>query len=160
MLRWERKWWTDLTVDELHEILALRQSVFIVEQQCPYADIDGLDPKAWHVLGRTRDGPLVAYLRIAEPREKLGEPVIGRVVVHVGKRGHGFGRDLMNEGLRHSARLFPGKAVRLSAQAYLQRFYESFGFVQNGAVHLEDGIPHVDMIKRSQNRDGVPRDDD
>jgi ElaA protein len=154
---WDRKRWSDLTAETLYEILALRQEVFVVEQKCPYADIDGRDQTAWLVVGHAADGRLIAYLRILEPGRGSEGPVMGRVIVRTGERGHGVGRSLMQEGLRYVATLFPGRPVRLSAQAYLQGFYESLGFVQIGGFHLEDGIPHVDMVKHPGNEGEEPR---
>ena len=136
-----------LSADQLHDILALRQAVFIVEQRCPYLDIDGLDRHAWHLLGRDADGALVAYLRAVQPGSKYPEPSIGRVVTHPNVRDQGIGRELMTIGIENVEKLFPGSPIRLSAQVYARGFYQSFGFETAGQPYDEDGIPHVEMLR-------------
>lgn len=141
--RWAR--FGELGVDDLYDALALRCRVFILEQG-PYLDPDGLDRSAWHLLGRSDGGGLVAYLRLVDPGAKFTEPSIGRVVADAAVRGHGLGRLLMEEGLAGCGRHWPGQAIRISAQAHLERFYGSLGFVRVGDDYLEDGIPHVEML--------------
>lgn len=137
----------ELSLEELYEILSLRQNVFIVEQNCPYMDIDGLDPKAWHLLGGDAEGNLVAYLRVLAPGVKYQEPSIGRVVTAKNLRGSGIGRELMLCGIQKVQELFPGSSIRLSAQVAAQNFYRELGFESVGEVYSEDGILHIDMIK-------------
>ena len=133
----------------LYEILSLRQEVFVVEQNCPYMDMDGLDPHAWHLLGHNAEEELVAYLRIVAPGFKYREPAIGRVVTHKSTRGTGVGRELMIRGIEKATELYPGAAIRLSAQVYAQGFYAQFGFSAVGEPYDEDGIPHVEMVRIS-----------
>ncbi|HRN36173.1 MAG TPA: GNAT family N-acetyltransferase [Flavobacteriales bacterium] len=129
----------------LHDVLRLRVDVFVVEQQCAYAELDGLDAEATHVVGRTAEGGLVAYCRILPPQDG-GLPHIGRVVVAAQHRGRGHGRELMHQALA-AVRLHYGSArCEMAAQAHLQKFYEEFGFMVRGKAYLLDGIPHVDMV--------------
>lgn len=134
----------DLTPRQLHDALALRQRVFVVEQACVYQDVDGKDPNALHLLGRNETATLVAYARILPPGARFDVAAIGRVVVAPEHRGQGLARALMLEAIR-IARDHHGPRVALSAQAHLEAFYASLGFVRVGDVYDEDGIPHVDM---------------
>lgn len=137
-----------LTPRQVHDALQLRQRVFVVEQRCAYLDADGLDPKCWHGLGTLADGTLVATARLVPPGLAYPEPAIGRVVSNPDFRRHGHGRQLMQEAIREIARLFPGHPIRIGAQRYLERFYGELGFVAFGEPYLEDGIPHVSMMRR------------
>ena len=140
----------DLAVADLHAALAARQAVFVVEQRCAYLDADGLDPHAWHLLGwdrRAADCQLACYLRVVDPGRKFPEPSIGRVLTARDHRGTGLGRALMREGLAGTARLHPGRAIRIAAQQHLEGFYASLGFRAVGAPFDEDGIPHVEMLR-------------
>lgn len=133
---------------ELHEALALRCRVFVVEQRCAYQDVDGTDRQSWHLLGRAAaGGPLLATLRIVDPGVSFAEPSLGRVVTAPEARGTGLGRRLVAEGLRRCQALWPGQGVRISAQAHLQDFYAEQGFATVSEVYLEDDIPHVDMLR-------------
>jgi ElaA protein len=139
----------ELTTDILYEILSFRQAVFIVEQNCPYQDADGLDQLSFHLVGRCRpNDPLAAYLRVMPPKVKYPEVGIGRLLVVAEKRGRMFGQEIFTEALKQIATLFPGSAVRISAQCYLERFYQSFGFKPISERYEEDGIPHVAMLMR------------
>ncbi len=148
MPRWHWSRFEDLGVDGLYDALALRCRVFILEQG-PYLDPDGLDRHAWHLLGRDGDGPgaaLQAYLRVVDPGAKYDEPSLGRVITAPEVRGSGLGAVLVAEGLARCRAAWPGQAVRISAQAHLQRFYSALGFETVSAEYLEDGIPHVEML--------------
>ncbi len=148
-LQWSFTHYTRIRADDLYDALVLRQRVFVVEQSCAFLDADGIDQHSWHLLGRlSREGaaPLVAYLRIVPPGYRFEEPSIGRVVTAPEVRRTGLGRVLMEEGIRRTSDLFPGRAILLSAQRYLEDFYGSFGFVARGEPYDEDGIPHIDMI--------------
>jgi ElaA protein len=136
----------DLGVQQLYEALALRSRVFVLEQG-PYQDADGLDPDAWHLLGRDSSGALIAYLRVVDPGRKYEEPSIGRVAVAPEARGRAIGRALMQEGIGRCRRAWPDRGIRISAQARLERFYRSLGFELVGAEYLEDGIPHIEMLR-------------
>lgn len=129
----------------------LRESVFIVEQNCPYPDADGRDPNAWHLLGWVGAGAdrrLVAYARIFEPGVRYTEGSIGRIVTAPAVRGTGVGRALMDEALRRVESLAPGQRIKIAAQQRLEDFYIGFGFTTVSAPYQEDGIMHVDMIRQ------------
>ncbi|MGP1630389.1 MAG: GNAT family N-acetyltransferase [Giesbergeria sp.] len=145
-LRWVCECFDTLGVHALHDALALRCRVFILEQG-PYQDPDAADKHAWHLLGYSAADQLLACLRIVDPGARYAEPSIGRVVTAPEVRGQGLGLLLMEEGLAHCERLWPGRAVRISAQAHLQAFYGALGFVAAGVPYLEDGIPHVEMLR-------------
>lgn len=146
-MNWAWQRFNDLGVDNLHDALQLRSRVFVLEQG-PYLDVDGHDRAAWHLLGRDPGKPLLAYLRVVDPGVKYDEPSIGRVVTAPEVRGTGLGRQLMREGLAGCARHWPGRAVRISAQARLKRFYAELGFASVGNEYQEDGIPHLEMLWR------------
>lgn len=148
--------YSQLSLDQLHDILSLRQAVFVVEQHCPYSDIDGLDRNAWHLLGRDADGTLVAYLRVVQPGCKYPEPSIGRVVTHPSVRDQGLGRELMTIAIEKVEELFPGSPIRLSAQVYARGFYQSFGFDIASQPYDEDGIPHVEMLRAPEKKTTEP----
>jgi len=142
--RWSR--FEDLGLQGLYDVMAIRQRVFVLEQG-PYLDADGLDQHAWHLLGRDDEGRLLAYLRIVDPGFKYDEPSLGRVVTDAAVRGSGAGRALVAEGVAGCDRLWPGLAVRISAQAHLQRFYGEVGFATVSDEYQEDDIPHVEMLR-------------
>lgn len=144
-LHWTWARFDDLGVHALHDALALRCKVFILEQG-PYQDPDGADKHAWHLLGYDSAGALKACLRVVNPGVNYPEPSIGRVVTAPEARGGGTGRALMAQGLARCNQVWPGRAVRISAQAHLQRFYGSLGFVAVSDVYLEDDIPHIEML--------------
>ena len=146
-LHWTWARFDDLGVHALHDALALRCRVFILEQG-PYQDPDSADKHAWHLLGRSPDGALGAVLRVVDPGVHGAEPSIGRVVVAPALRGTGAGRALLQEGLRRCQGVWPGRAVRISAQAHLQRYYGEQGFVPVTDEYLEDGIAHIGMLLR------------
>jgi len=155
-LTWRCAPYAELSLDELYALLQLRSMVFVVEQQCPFLDIDGDDSRAWHLLGWVTgaDGQsagtrcvLGAYARLFAPGMKYAEASVGRVVSHPEVRRTGAGRALMAEALRRVDALAPGAPVRIGAQKYLERFYTSFGFVRAGDDYLEDGIVHLEMVR-------------
>ncbi len=130
---------------ELYALLKLRVDVFVVEQNCPYPELDGKDDRALHLMLK-RGGEIIAAARIFPPHD--GVPAkIGRVVVSPAHRGERLGQALMREALKACAKRFADAPVFLSAQSHLQRFYASFGFKPVSDEYLEDGIPHVDMLK-------------
>ena len=144
---WQR--FGDLGVDRLYDALALRGRVFVVEQACAYLDPDGIDRQSWHLLGHDQAGALQACLRVVDPGLKYTEPAIGRVVVAPEQRGTGLGLALMVEGIARCEDVWPGRGIRISAQAHLARFYGSLGFESVGEPYLEDDIPHLEMLRRS-----------
>jgi ElaA protein len=149
MITWQWSSFADLTVRQLYAMLALRQEEFVLEQTCLYPDIDGLDPGAWHLLGWRNAGDrleLAAHLRCLPPGAKYTEMSIGRVVTSPAARGTGLGRELVAQGLEFARMLHPDHAIRIGAQAHLEAFYASFGFVTVSEPYDEDGILHIDMV--------------
>lgn len=132
---------------DLYDCLALRSAVFVVEQHCVYLDPDGADHHSTHLLGRDAAGALCAYLRIVDPGVKYPEPSLGRVLTSPAVRGAGLGRALLAQGLHHCLQQWPGRGIRISAQAHLERFYAAFGFEAVGSAYLEDDIPHIEMLR-------------
>ena len=146
MIAWRCAAFAELTPREVHDLLQARAAAFVVEQACVFQDMDGLDPECWHLLG-TRAGALVAYCRLLPPGTKYAEPSIGRVVTTGAVRGTGFGRQLMREALDRAQSLWPGRAIRIGAQRYLESFYAEFGFRPASEPYLEDGIAHIEMLR-------------
>ena len=139
-----------LSVYELYDIMALRAEVFVVEQNCPYQDADGKDLDGWHLLGHNTEGGLVAYTRLL-PKGVSYENYasIGRVVNSPKVRGTGAGKILMEKSIEEMKRLFPNDGVKIGAQSYLLKFYESLGFESTGEEYLEDNIPHTSMVLKN-----------
>ncbi|MBU0517490.1 GNAT family N-acetyltransferase [bacterium] len=137
----------DLSARELYEILKLRLSVFIVEQECPYPELDDLDQSAWHLTGWDENGQLMGYLRLLPPDVKYEISALGRVVTVKSARKQGIGSELMTRGITKAEKLFPEKAIGLSAQVAAQPFYRAMGFDAVGEMYDEDGIPHIKMIR-------------
>jgi ElaA protein len=131
----------------LYEILALRAEVFVVEQNCPYQDCDGKDLQSWHLMGQNESGKLICYTRLL-PKGISYENYasIGRVVSSPSARGTGAGKILMVESIKMCRQLFGDQPIKIGAQTYLLKFYESFGFQSTGEEYLEDGIPHTKMV--------------
>lgn len=146
MINWQNLHHSELTVPGLYALLALRCAVFVVEQNCPYLDIDGEDlvGENRHILG-WKEGKLVAYARILKSENDLEPVVIGRVIVDASVRGERLGNQLMEQSLVACERQWPGKPIYLGAQAHLQAFYARFGFKPVTDVYDEDGIPHIGM---------------
>ncbi len=138
------KTFKELTIEELYELLQLRNDVFIVEQECAYQDLDGKDFKAFHVLGR-KENKLVAYARIFKPGDYHLEASIGRVVVKPAARGKGYGKIIMLEAMKAVMERFKTSRMSVSAQSYLKDFYNELQFKARGDEYLEDGIPHIMM---------------
>jgi ElaA protein len=146
-LRWQWYGWGELDANVLHAFLKLRADIFVVEQNCVFHEIDGIDPKCEHLCGWL-GGELVAYLRLLPPGLKSPEVALGRVVVARAHRRRGHSREALERGLDRVGARFPGKPIRVQAQAHLAPFYETLGFTRGGAEYVEDGIPHVDMLKQ------------
>lgn len=146
MLHIITKTFNDLSTKELYELLQLRAEVFVVEQDCVYQDIDGKDQKAWHVLG-FKNEKLVAYTRVFKPGDYFKEASIGRVVVSNNQRAHKYGYNIMEASITTIKENFNETTIKISAQCYLKRFYNNLGFIETGEEYLEDGIPHMAMIK-------------
>jgi len=148
MIQWQDLHHSELNVPTLYAVLQLRCQVFVVEQTCPYLDIDGDDlvGENRHILG-WRDGKLIAYARILKSEEDVEPVVIGRVIVDAAVRGEKLGAQLMERALASCQQNWPQKALYLGAQAHLQPFYAQFGFQPVTPVYDEDGIPHVGMAR-------------
>ena len=134
-----------LTTNELYALLQLRAEVFVVEQDCVYQDVDGKDQKAIHVLGY-KDHDLVAYTRIFRPGDYFKQASIGRVVVRKNERQHKYGYQLMQHSIAVILHQFNEADIKISAQTYLEKFYNNLGFKETGDRYLEDGIPHMSML--------------
>lgn len=145
--RWELKEFDALSTTELYAIFNLRIEVFVVEQNCPYQDADGKDLKGFHLMGYSDANELIAYARLLPQNVSYAEVSIGRVVTSPKARGTGAGKALMGRALEEISNLFGNVPVRIGAQEYLKAFYEGFGFVMEGDVYMEDGIPHIIMIR-------------
>lgn len=147
MIRFSCLPFKDLTPGDLYEILALRQEVFIVEQNCPYLDCDGKDLPAWHLSGRDEQGRLLVYTRLLPAGVSYdGYVSIGRVVSSPAARGLGLGKILVEKSIEMTRHLFGNQPIKIGAQTYLLKFYEGFGFQSTGEEYLEDGIPHTKMV--------------
>lgn len=138
----------DLTLTELYATMQLRQEVFIVEQNCPYLDADGKDVKSHHLLCYDTD-VLVAYCRLLPAGVSYEEPSIGRVITAARVRNTGLGKQLMQKAIEHIELLFGNNTIRIGAQAYLKKFYEQFGFEDMQQPYMEDGIPHLIMLRKA-----------
>jgi len=145
-INWRLKPYNELTLDELYDLLQLRQMVFSVEQNCAYLDADGKDQLTWHLLGYKND-KLIAYSRLIPAGVTFTEISIGRVVTHKNYRMTGAGKELMRRSVLHCEELFGVQPIRIGAQKYLKAFYEGFGFKDCGKEYLEDGIPHLEMLR-------------
>ena len=151
MIAWKCIPFSELSALEVHDILKARSAVFVVEQDCVFQDIDGADPQSWHLTGRSASqGPLLAYCRLVPPGVKFAEPSIGRVLTTEPARGSGVGRQLMREAMARASALWPGMALRIGAQVYLERFYGEFGFEKCSEPYDEDGIVHIQMLRRGE----------
>lgn len=135
----------DLSIYELYDILQLRSEVFVVEQDCVYQDIDGKDANALHIIGK-KDGKIIAYTRCFAPGYYFDEAAIGRVVVAKDQRSFKYGHDIMDASKKAIKKYYHTENIKLSAQQYLIKFYQSHGFQPVGEGYLEDGIPHIAMV--------------
>lgn len=143
-MEFKLKSFEDLTVKELYNILQLRSEVFVVEQNCAYQDLDGLDQDSLHLMG-VSDSGLISYARLLKPGMSYDEAAIGRVVTALDQRENGHGRSLMLKAIEECCRVFHSQQIIISAQQYLEKFYSSLGFVTESEVYLEDDIPHIKM---------------
>ena len=141
------KKFSEITTDELYAMLQLRSEVFVVEQDCVYQDIDYKDQKALHIFGYKNE-KLVAYTRIFKPGDYFPQSSIGRVVVAQNQRKFGYGFVIMQHSIKAVKEHFNETIIKISAQKYLKKFYESLDFKQVGEEYLEDNIPHIPMIKK------------
>jgi ElaA protein len=144
---WKIKTFSELTTAELYEIIKARVNVFVVEQDCPYPDLDDYDQKAIH-LWAENNGEVLAYCRIFDKGIKYPETSIGRVVTTENGRGTGLGKQLIKYALEIIENRLGTSEVRISAQDYLLKFYSDFGFQDTGKKYLEDNIPHTEMLRK------------
>ncbi|MFM2578906.1 GNAT family N-acetyltransferase [Vibrio fortis] len=146
MITWSTPTFAELTTIELYELLKLRVDVFVVEQTCPYPELDGKDtqPGVRHLLGY-EDGQLVACARLLPAGTTYDNVSIGRIATKVEARGAGLGHKLLTEAIKHSHELWPNSTIDIGAQQHLEAFYQSHGFVTISEMYLEDDIPHIDM---------------
>jgi ElaA protein len=146
-VHWHDRRFDELTCAQLYAILALRERVFVVEQAAAYQDADGLDLAARHMWAQRAapgaPGAIDAYLRIVPAGAKFDEVSLGRIVVAPEARGSGLGRTLVRKGLEAVGDV----PVRIGAQVYLEKFYGEFGFCRTGEPYVEDGIPHIEMVR-------------
>ncbi|MBK86160.1 MAG: GNAT family N-acetyltransferase [Flavobacteriaceae bacterium] len=146
MIKIFTKRFNQLSKNELYKIFHIRSKVFIVEQNCIYQDIDFKDQKALHILIKKKK-EIIGYSRIFKPGDYFKKASIGRVVISKENRGKGYGKILMRESIKAIENNFKEKEIKISAQKYLLDFYTSIGFKKEGEEYLEDGIPHISMIK-------------
>jgi len=150
MISFVNKNFQALTTEELYKILALRAEVFVVEQNCPYQDVDGKDSHSIHVLGYIKN-KLVAYARVLGQGVSYQEYAsIGRIVTSPSIRGKKFGHELVDFSIKVCQKNFPGQPIKISAQAHLEKFYNKHGFKATGEAYLEDDIPHIGMILKDK----------
>lgn len=141
------KHFSALSAKEFHDILQLRIDVFVVEQNCPYPELDGKDLDAYHFIGNNKEGETVATCRILPKGISYSELSIGRFATAKKIRQEGLGLEMMEEVLKFMEVQFGKEAIRISAQKYLVNFYSKFGFISTGKEYLEDDIPHVEMLR-------------
>lgn len=138
------KHFSELTAHELYEIYKLRTAVFVVEQNCPYQEVDEKDKNAYHVWLSQRE-EMIAYLRVLGPGVSYNEVSIGRVIS--ARRRQGIGTMILREGIKVAKEKFGTGTIRIEAQTYARKLYENEGFVQTSEEFLEDGIPHIEMLR-------------
>lgn len=151
VVRWHARRFHELDADTLYALLKLRSEVFVVEQQCVYLDPDGKDrhPEAVHLFGIADDGAIAAYLRILPPGLSYPQVSFGRVLTAPAFRGRGLGDPMLHAALDEIAARWPGHDVQIGAQAHLQHYYGRHGFEPSSDPYLDDGIPHIDMLRRA-----------
>lgn len=146
MLDIKVKFFNELTTKELYDVLQLRSEVFVVEQDCVYQDIDGKDEKALHIIG-VKNSKIVAYTRIFNAGDYFDDCSIGRVVVAQNERQFKYGYAIMNASINAIKLHYKTTKIKISAQTYLKRFYNNLEFFEHGEGYLEDGIPHILMVR-------------
>ena len=146
MIHWKKILFNDLTTAQLYELLRLRVDVFVVEQTCPYPELDGKDchEGVYHLIG-TKNNEMVACARLLPAGVSYTNPSIGRVATKETARGNGLGHELISQALILCEELWPGETIDIGAQEHLSHFYQKHGFNVISDMYLEDDIPHVDM---------------
>lgn len=145
-MEWKLKWFDEMTTQEVYKILQLRTEVFVVEQQCPYLEVDGKDMECYHLWGE-ENGEIAAYLRILPAGVSYEEVSIGRVLVKKDFRGQQLGRVIMEKAMRIIEDELKETMIKIQAQSYLREFYGSLGFQAISDEYLDDNIPHIDMLR-------------
>jgi len=133
---------------ELYQILRLRSAIFVVEQDCVYQDIDNKDEQAFHIIGKIGH-EIVAYARCFPPEFYFEDAVIGRVLISDSYRGFGYAHQLIDAAISAIHKRFQTNTIKISAQEHLEKFYQSHGFIAEGDGYLEDGIPHIAMVRKA-----------
>lgn len=151
-MNWYIKKFTELSTNELYKILQERVNVFVVEQNCPYPEMDGKDPQSYHLFVE-EDDKIIAYTRLLPAGLAYQQASIGRVLVNEHFRNTGLGKQIMDKSIEFLTDQLQEKEIKIQAQEYALKFYESFGFKAVSDVYPEDNIPHVDMVIKS--RDNV-----
>jgi len=146
-MKFKIKSFYELSLDELYSILQLRSEIFVVEQDCVYQDLEFKDQKALHVFS-IKNKKIITYTRIFKPGDYFKNASIGRVIVDEKQRKFSYGHYLMKASIKAVQEKFDTSEITISAQVYLKKFYESHGFKKVGLTYLEDGIPHIEMIKK------------
>ena len=144
-IRWQWCRLQTLSHEQLYALLSARETVFVVEQNCAYQELDGLDLEALHLIAWA-DAEVAACLRVLTPGVRIKQPALGRIMTAKAFRGCGLGRDLMTRALQYVDEA-GHDSVRVSAQTHLEKFYCSFGFEPVSEPYLEDGIPHIEMVR-------------
>ena len=147
-LKWQCLTFHSLTPVQLYSVLQLRSEVFVVEQACIYQDLDDLDQDAMHLVGYL-DDQLVCYARLVPPSIKYEEPALGRIASSPSVRRSGYGRAVVSRAIEICQDIWPSEGIRISAQQRLENFYKEFGFKTVSTPYLEDGLPHVEMVRPS-----------
>lgn len=145
LMTWQVKKFDELLINELYEILQQRVSIFVVDQRCPYMEIDKKDPFCYHLF-KKENNEIIAYLRVIPPGVLYKEASFGRVFVKTEYRGQNLGKEIVNKALEFIKEHLHEKKVFINAQNYLKDFYETFGFVSISDVYLDYNIPHVSML--------------
>ncbi|GAB2768201.1 GNAT family N-acetyltransferase [Rhabdobacter roseus] len=145
---WQVKAFSEFSLHELYQVLRLRNEVFVVEQQCPFQDLDNKDQDCHHLLAYLEEGTLAAYARLVPAGLTFEHAAIGRVVTSPSVRHLGLGRELMQRSIGAIEQLYGPVPIQIGAQLYLKRFYEAFGFRAASPMYLEDGIEHIEMIRQ------------
>lgn len=145
--KWHIKHFNELTTVEYHNLIQLREAVFVVEQDCPYLDVDGKDLDAYHIWAEDEQGNFLCTSRILKPGISYEEVAIGRVCTSELARGKNLGKEMMTRCIDYIASTLESNEIRISAQTYLLKFYTELGFIPQGEEYLEDDISHIEMLK-------------
>jgi len=148
-MEWSCKYFDILTPHELYSIVKLRDEVFVVEQNCVFQDADDKDQKCYHLMGYANNN-LAAYARLVPAGVSYEYISIGRIVTSPQFRSRGAGKALLSTAIKQCNLLFNEQKIKIGAQLYLKNFYESFGFIQTSDIYIEDGIPHIEMLRNKQ----------